>query len=489
MGAKVASRLFAVLLLMAWAVGCTDTTPKPRIWQAPGLVYVSDPRDTVCEGVVETLISHRRAIVNTLRLDDEAVGQVRYHKFLDYPDLRKRGNCSPHSSACFFREVGIQSFQPFEQHELVHAYLAHLGDSHKLIEEGVAEALACGAVTPARPNVSVELAWSAAAWASTDVAELRRLYQAGAWFVAYLLKHYDRALFAPFYQRVQPGHEANEVAHVFEAMYGDDLATVWQRALTQPNRDGPCVYAFACSVPPISSFPHAPAQTADACTARPPYVTVQLDGTSWLGSMRSTKRARGATKPRDEDGQLGTCDANTVLPNAGSRSSSRGTATGDAQWLMPGAGTYWTTVPTNQLSVKPGGRTLVHPNECPTLEPLPNSSLDDVLFAVSEQSLAAMSAARGASPGKNDGLLAASGSGHEWVMALDRTGAVASRVRSECSPNVRVDVCESCAYTACQPMCAGAIGRAVVLTADTPRVRLTVDGPGDVWFRFRRISP
>ncbi len=111
-----------------------------------GFRYVVRQDEVVAPETLATLGEHRRALENYLHLDPKAVGEVVYHKFRDRTDLHKRGHCSDASSACYYRQWGVETHSPFERHELIHAYVAHWGDSHRLLEEGLADALSCGQI-------------------------------------------------------------------------------------------------------------------------------------------------------------------------------------------------------------------------------------------------------------------------------------------------------------------------------------------------------
>ena len=468
----------AVGALMA----CTESREKERVWNAPGFTYVSQEQDrAVCEAVLGTLTHHRNSIVSFLGLNDAHVGQVRYQKFLHRQDLAARGHCSPHSSACFFRQFGIESYQPFEQHELIHAYLAHLGDSHKLLEEGVAEALTCDATLVSRSDVPVELAWSRVAWASTDVSALRGLYQAGGWFVAYLLKAYQPHLFAHFYKLVEPQDEAAEVAVKFASVYSAELAEVWTKALAQTGIDGPCVYAYACAAQPVQARSSVEPGQMARCDARPELNSIELDGTTWLSTQ--------ATTAGPHDWRLGACEPELALPHEALRSPHFGTTIGASHRLMLAKGKYWLSASSSTFALDHGRTTLVRESQCDVAEPLASVSLNDVSIAISSASLAALMAEAETTPtaGGQDGALGTRA--QSWVLRLEQPDAAGVRVRAECSANARIEVCESCDYTTCQVTCDMGVAQSRLLATDPSLIRVTLVDEGDVWFRLRRILP
>jgi hypothetical protein len=243
-----------------------------RLWTSEHFIYESRPNDAaVCEGILTTLERHRAAVTGFLGISGPPT-RTRYMKFRGLADLRYAGHCSTDSAACFFAGVGIETQERFERHELIHAYLAYLGDSHKLLEEGVAEALSCGVKLPLFEELDWQRAFSQAAWQASTVVERRHLYQAGSWFVAYLLRTWPRENFIELYTHVHPGTDAVRVASVFQGIYGETLPDVWKRALSSRDPTAGCVYAYECATDDLAAS--APSRWGEACDAGDQFRTI-----------------------------------------------------------------------------------------------------------------------------------------------------------------------------------------------------------------------
>src|SRR5690606_7462755 len=351
-----------------------------------------------------------------------------------------------------------------------------------------AEALTCDETFVPRSDLGLESAWAQASWASTDVEALRSLYRAGAWFVAYLLKAYPPALFGRFYDSVDPNDEAPQVAVKFARVYPDELALVWQRALAQPGADAPCVPAYPCALPEATTVLPPGETPAPSCDARPELSTLELNGETWLHMPQL---------PADtakHDWRLGACAPNLPLPHEPLRSPQSGTTSGESHWLMLAQGKYWTSAAPGAFVMGPGDKTLVPDSECGNVRPLGGVSLSDVTFAISGRSLALMSSVTPAGSTLEGapnapGEVASPDAPQAWTLALQASGAAGVRVLAQCSPNVRIEVCESCDYmTTCQVTCDSGVGRTVFLPTDTPQVRVTIANDADAWFRLSRVS-
>jgi hypothetical protein len=116
--------------------------PQRLRWESEHFVLHSQSDDSSwCQGVLNTLEHHFEVLQQTLGFSWPQGARVEYHKFANQKALRAEGVCSGSNDACFFADKGVYTTDPLELHELVHAYLVPLGDSHPVLEEGIAEAL------------------------------------------------------------------------------------------------------------------------------------------------------------------------------------------------------------------------------------------------------------------------------------------------------------------------------------------------------------
>lgn len=454
-------------------------------WERSGIRYVKRVDDTsVDEAVVEQLVQHRAAVSSYLGLNPPADAVLTYHKYLDRDDLKKRSHCSPMVAGCYFATHGVETRHRLDRHELVHAYTNHLGDKPKLVEEGLAEVLSCD--KPSRPprEVALEAAWSLTAWQSTQFADIERMYQAGAAWVGYLLQNKGPDSFMRFYTSLAAGDEFAQAATKFEQVYAEPLASSWLAAMANRNADGGCVFPFECQAPPYrehgarDAHLGAPVSTPGASGARTnsnadaSIRTLSSDGLSLI-------QVEVASQPAD-GWRLGTCDT-TRLNDADLGRDPTGRFRADTVTLGLAPGRYWfpsdaVTVTEQPVTEQPLARAFGAPEACPVLEPLVLSK-GVHLLGVSRESLTAL------------GQASADTEVRDWTLRLD-TGLHGGRVKVECSPGVRLEVCETCAYTACQVACEtskSGVARGDMESVAVPAVlRIHLQADTGFWLRLGR---
>jgi hypothetical protein len=135
----------------------------------------------------------------------------------------------------------------FDPHELVHAYVTpRWGESVPLLREGIAVALSC---RPFRsPNR--KLSWREV-FAGTQRVDSQAFLLAGA-FVTSLLQRPDGLnQFRLFYDLVGRGATEEELAVVYEQLYGETLDDAWAALLARPQL-APCIPHWACAAPELT---------------------------------------------------------------------------------------------------------------------------------------------------------------------------------------------------------------------------------------------
>lgn len=459
--------LGAVLLLWL-APGCA---PKERQLVSNGFRYVAREDDAIEPELLTHMGEHRRAIERYLRLDPQAVGEVSYHKFRDPKDLHKRGHCSPASAACYYRKWGVEASTAFERHELIHAYVAHWGDSHRLLEEGLADALSCDEYLPQKVDVTVEDAFSRRAWLSLDEAYVKRLYAAGARFTASLVRHYGPDRFREFYARTLPSYEYEQAQAAFADVFGANLADAWQRAHQTDVVDAACLRAFECSLPDVGNVGETQADATFTLTVKPGEL---------LQFVNDERRPW----------KLGACDEHLVLPYEGERLRASGQLRGQAQWLALAAGKYWVELGASRLTRLPLYQHVVDPAQCKNAVPLDVGDQGEVFFAL-DASVAPVDTA----PVHLAEVRKPGGAATDLPVSLNalalrlRVGSSASLpVTMECSDTARVELCTACDYMQCQVACGQGSAPSLLMSEGAVLKVTTPRNAGNLWFRLRKAK-
>src|SRR5262249_17386928 len=119
----------------------------------PHFRYHARAGDPLCASLLDRLEANLGTVARMLGLDPAKVS-VDYYKYRDDDDSRTNGPCPNDWDACTGGtaiHTGVQAFQ----HELIHAYVAHLGQPNNVFQEGLAELFNCdGLAGPSPPGVS-----------------------------------------------------------------------------------------------------------------------------------------------------------------------------------------------------------------------------------------------------------------------------------------------------------------------------------------------
>lgn len=447
------------------AVALAACSPSEVTWERAGIRYTKRTDDaTVTADVLDDLIRHRDVIgaYLHLHLQPPAGAVLQYRKFRDREDIAKRGHCSAISAGCYFDQFGVESKEPLDAHELIHAYTAYLGTKPKIVEEGLAQALSCDQPTIGRVELAVETGWSKSAWQSPFFRDIDALYRAGAVFVAYVLQTRGAELFMCFYADLAAEDELETAAAKFEAVFGEPLRHVWDAALANRGADRACVYPLRCSEPPLSTE----------------FTTHHSDGLTLLEVTPE--------QPGPSNWRFGACDTSPLVDTDFDRRADGQLRASDVS-LAFGAGRYWLSRESITRTTRPLGEVLGtelvgKEQGCNDLQPFAVTE-HERLLGVSRESLALLRTSLLAKPGQQtsqDG---------SWILRA-QVDSPAGRVRVECSPSARVEICESCDYTNCRVACetgpsSVAIGNGVGAEGSIV-LRIHLQEDVGFWLRLRR---
>lgn len=393
-----------------------------RRWESQHFVVHSARDDASwCEGVLGTLERHFETLQSALGFPWPDGARVEYHKFEDQKALRAARVCSGNNDACFFADKGVFTTEPLEMHELVHAYLAPLGDSHPVLEEGIAEALSCAAQSSSKaPEVTPTEAFDLGAWSDAARGERRALYRAAAWFTAGVFRTHGKERFLALYRGLRRNHSLSEARQIFRDEMGAELDVVWNQTLTSTAPDAACLRAWECAASDATgSLERAWFQR---CEQDDHGFTVRLQEPTWLLQQSP---GRGVL--------LGSCGERPT-PHAARVNAGLGGNDGELFWLALGPGRYFAQkkAPSTELNLdlRPLERSLG--SECSTLEPLPAS------FRV------------GFALGFDAAQLSPSPS---WVRMRDLDPKRGTGYAVECTGSVVAALCASCDPASCGDAC------------------------------------
>jgi hypothetical protein len=346
-----------------------------------------------------------------------------------------------------------------ERHELIHAYLAELGDSHPLLEEGMAEALSCAGSLRVPFNVEWNVAFDPKSWATTDISRLRRLYDAAASFVTYVLRRHGPERFLRWYAELRPGSSAESAAEAFARTHSDVLADVWARALAQDPEDG-CFPLYECTTPPLLEYP--PAAWATACDQSDHFRTLQLDELTWI---REDARGYGA--------RVAGCEPGAELPFAKRFSPGPPQLGSDVVIYVPAPGRYF-----------------IAQTEGATQMEFFDATGQDFLAGACGRGLPWRTDGAGVVTFALSGLMFDKALRSELLLWWQLVGSNdAGAYGVTCSEGIELQACSDCDRSHCETLCsAGQRPPVSFEAAGEVRFRIAVSASRDVWFELHRIS-
>jgi len=222
--------------------GCS--APRPDLpsdvtWRSAHFTYHTRTGDAaVCEGILADLERHFGVLQNRLGFPWESGRRIDYYHFLDASDFDANAHCDPGAAGCLV-DGGIRTADRFDEHELIHAYLADIGRPTPLIEEGTAVSFACGIGPTAPPRLS----WRRA---MEDPSSLD-LYAAGGWLVGHLVDRYGTAPLMQLYARLSPDTDADGLARTFSDIYGTSLDAEWDAISIADGVRTACASVWPCT--------------------------------------------------------------------------------------------------------------------------------------------------------------------------------------------------------------------------------------------------
>jgi hypothetical protein len=259
-----------VVVACLGGAACGPDLPD-RLIRSEHVRYFSRPGDRyVCPALLDVVEEHGQVIAERLGIERTV---VTYYKYGGIDDFDANAECGRGAAACA-PNATVRSPGAFDRHELVHAYLASYGRPPPLFIEGAAVALSCDHY--ARPTGS----WR-------DALTYDRLssqfYGAGGWLVGYLLRMFRKTWFVNLYGGLQENATADEIAKVFEDIYGLSLDGVWAAAIGGPQEPMSC--PWECGRPAFAADgqPHPLAGPCDSGGTLQLTVAVPGEGvTRWL---------------------------------------------------------------------------------------------------------------------------------------------------------------------------------------------------------------
>jgi hypothetical protein len=230
--------------------------PRDVVWNSPHFAYHTRTGEKpVCENVVVMLEKHFSAIQSMFDFDWPDGRTIHYYKFMTQADFAANSPCPAGAAACTDRN-NVYSYQVFEQHELVHAYLWPFGLPPPVIAEGTAVALVCNRAVPETPPLSL-----------TDAMQVhealadQRVYDTGARLVRHLLEAYGPEAFLRFYARVRQSTSVDSLDRIMRSVFDVGAEDAWAAALGKPWH---CPPSFPCSRDSVA-LDGAPVEVSPTC--------------------------------------------------------------------------------------------------------------------------------------------------------------------------------------------------------------------------------
>lgn len=204
--------------------GCdTRDLPDELVWESQHFRYHARKDDVgACPAVGPLLEQHLQLISAALPTLDVSGVVVDYHKFSTLADFEANSRCA--GTACA-PGAAVETTSTFDTHELVHAYVARLGEPPWLLVEGLAVALGCQRY-PKPPG-----RWVDHFNADPNGPRKLDLYAAGGWLVGHLLREFGHATLVELYRKVPRSASADDLSRKFSELFGRSLDAVWSDAV------------------------------------------------------------------------------------------------------------------------------------------------------------------------------------------------------------------------------------------------------------------
>lgn len=247
------SRNILACVGLVFAVACDDQTDVPSValGKTEHVVYFARSGAELCPGTLETLQAHFAYVQRVLGFPWPAGRTIAYHRYADADDLNRRSPCARrHLLACATVDAdgapAVHTPQPVHRHELVHAYLAHVGRPHAIYVEGLAELFRCDALAPSRPR---DPDWRSALFRSSATASFGSYLEA-AWLLRYLIDRFGAPRVMDAYARSARDSGPDAFAAELQALFGTGVDAIWSD-IVSGRYDPPLLRHCGCTEPAL----------------------------------------------------------------------------------------------------------------------------------------------------------------------------------------------------------------------------------------------
>jgi hypothetical protein len=243
-GWRCFARRVWLVLLFGTGAGCEapglgGEPPREVRWESPHFEYYTRAGETwACPAALDVLEQNFAALESYLGFAWPSGNRVTYNKYLDKQDYQAHAPCPEDSGGCAYDST-VESPRTFDQHELVHAYVAPSGNPPALFKEGLATALAC------HPSFSGStiIPWQDALAVDQPIEELG-VYATGSVMAHYLLREYGGEAFMQLYRSLGNRAGAEAVDKAMQETLGVSADAVWQMAQAEALD---CLPIWPCS--------------------------------------------------------------------------------------------------------------------------------------------------------------------------------------------------------------------------------------------------
>jgi hypothetical protein len=246
---------FSTLLLSASCLASCSREklglPSEIEWRSEHFVYHARAADgAVCPGVLDQMERHFDTIVAATGLAWPEGRVIHYYKFVDKSDYEAASGCPRDSSGCA-GDGNAYAYEPFHEHELVHAYFEPLGSPPRILSEGVAKVLACSPLdfTSALPDLA-----AAEREGPVEIElynpERDAPYTLGSLLVSHLIATYGWEAFLDLYRGPWRSRGEAELDQNLQDLYGTSFDSAWAIA-SRGAATSQCLAAWACAAAPL----------------------------------------------------------------------------------------------------------------------------------------------------------------------------------------------------------------------------------------------
>jgi hypothetical protein len=239
-----------VLAAASTLLGCGGPDlPSAQVWESAHFRYHARADDRApCPAVTARLDRNLEVLRARLGFAWEPGWKVDYYKFRDDADRDAHGTCPDHFNCAWSRHV--ESVRLFDEHELVHSYLAGPSAPPLLFAEGLAQALACQTERDnfARVNLEQLLVWQPDRRSLLGPGDY---YDTAAWFVGYLWRKYGGERFMRLYRALPRDARHPQISQSFHDILGVTVDQAWDEAFAVVDPQIGCIPLWACAQPAL----------------------------------------------------------------------------------------------------------------------------------------------------------------------------------------------------------------------------------------------